>query len=134
MAEAIRGFSANTFKYSIGLVKAKELLATAYVPEGKELTLSFETGIALATVAAQLFQSNFAEMGITLKIVKVDLPTFTGNFTEMFRWRNDRISSGGAGGQTIAMPGITSILKVQVRLEDQKAPMQSSTKTTGSMN
>ena len=80
VAEAIRGFSADTFMYTTDLVKAKELLTTAGVAEGTELTMSFETGVALATVAAQLFQANLAEIGITLKIDQVDLPTFTGMF------------------------------------------------------
>lgn len=80
VAETIRGFSPDTFQYTTDLAKAKELFATAGVPEGTELTVTFETGVALATVAAQLFQASLAEIGITLTIDQVDLPTFTGMF------------------------------------------------------
>jgi peptide/nickel transport system substrate-binding protein len=80
VAEAIHGFSPDTFMYTTDLVKAKELFTAAGVPEGSELTVTFETGVALATVAAQLFQGSLAQIGINLKIDQVDLPTFTGLF------------------------------------------------------
>jgi peptide/nickel transport system substrate-binding protein len=80
VAEAIRGYDPATFQYTTDLAKAKELLTAAGVAEGTELTVTFETGVAPATVAAQLFQANLAQIGITLKIDNVDLPTFTQLF------------------------------------------------------
>jgi peptide/nickel transport system substrate-binding protein len=80
VAEAIRGFDADTFTYTTDLAKARELFDAAGVPEGTELTLTFETGVATATVAAQLFQASLAQIGINLTIENVDLPTFTSMF------------------------------------------------------
>jgi peptide/nickel transport system substrate-binding protein len=80
VAEAIRGFDPNTFQYTTDLAKAKELLTAAGVTEGTELVVTFETGVAAATTAAQLFQANLAQIGINLKIENVDLPTFTQLF------------------------------------------------------
>ena len=80
VAETIRGFDPKTFTYSTDLDKAKQLLATAGVAEGTELSVTFETGVASATLAAQLFQANLAQVGITLNIDQVDLPTFTSLF------------------------------------------------------
>ncbi len=80
VAEAIRGFSPDTFLYPTDPVKAKELFTAAAVAEGTELTVTFETGVANATVAAQLFQASLAEIGIGLKIEQVDFSTFTCMF------------------------------------------------------
>lgn len=80
VAETIYGFDPGTFQYTTDLVKAKELLTAAGVAEGTELVVTFETGVASATVAAQLFQANLAQIGITLTIENVDLPTFTQLF------------------------------------------------------
>jgi peptide/nickel transport system substrate-binding protein len=80
VADTVRGYAPETFQYTTDLDKAKQLFAAAGVAAGTELTVSFETGSAVAPLAAQLFQNNLAQIGITLKIDQVDLPTFTSVF------------------------------------------------------
>jgi peptide/nickel transport system substrate-binding protein len=78
VAELVAGFDPDTFQYTTDLDKAKELLAAAGVPEGTELGLTLETGYEDVKEAAQLFQQNLSQIGITLNIEEVDLTTFTG--------------------------------------------------------
>jgi peptide/nickel transport system substrate-binding protein len=78
VAELVAGFDPETFQYSTDLDKARELLATAKVPEGTELVLTMETGYEDVKAAVQLFQQNLAQLGINLSIQEVDLSTFTG--------------------------------------------------------
>ncbi len=69
----LAGHDDNTFQYTTDLEKAKELLATAGVPEGTKLTMSLETGLEQPKSSAQLFQQNLAEIGIDLQIEEWDL-------------------------------------------------------------
>ena len=78
VAELVAGFDPETFQYTTDLDKARELLATAKVPEGTELVLTMETGYEDVKAAVQLFQQNLAQLGINLSIQEVDLSTFTG--------------------------------------------------------
>jgi peptide/nickel transport system substrate-binding protein len=78
VAELVAGFDPETFQYSTDLDKARELLATAKVPEGTELVLTMETGYEDVKAAVQLVQQNLAQLGINLSIQEVDLSTFTG--------------------------------------------------------
>jgi len=78
VAELVAGFDPETFQYSTDLDKARQLLATAKVPEGTELVLTMDTGYEDVKVAVQLFQQNLAQLGINLSIQEVDLSTFTG--------------------------------------------------------
>jgi peptide/nickel transport system substrate-binding protein len=78
VAELVAGFDPKTFSYETDLDKAKELLGKAGVAEGTELTLTIETGYEDVKAAAQLFQQNLSQIGITLSIQEVDLTTFTG--------------------------------------------------------
>ncbi|HEX5500798.1 MAG TPA: ABC transporter substrate-binding protein, partial [Thermomicrobiales bacterium] len=80
VAATVQGFNPDTFVYPTDLAKAKELFAKAGLAEGTEVNLMTETGFELANSIAQLFQSNLAQVGITLKIEQVDTPTFTGTF------------------------------------------------------
>ncbi len=74
----LAGHDDNTFQYTTDLEKAKELLATAGVPEGTKLTMSLETGLEQPKSSAQLFQQNLAEIGIDLQIEEWDLASYTG--------------------------------------------------------
>jgi peptide/nickel transport system substrate-binding protein len=78
VAELVAGFDPETFQYQTDLEKAKELLATAGVPEGTELVAMPESGDENVKALTQLFQQNLAQIGITLTIEEVDLTTFTG--------------------------------------------------------
>jgi peptide/nickel transport system substrate-binding protein len=80
VAETIRGFNPETFQYTTDLAKAKELLTQAGVAEGTTLRITLESGRESALTAAQLFQASLSELGITLDIEQVDLPTFTALF------------------------------------------------------
>src|SRR5215212_1741133 len=78
VSELVAGFDPETFQYTTDLDKARELLATADVPEGTELVVTMETGYEDVKAAVQLFQENLAQIGINLSIQEVDLSTFTG--------------------------------------------------------
>lgn len=73
----IQGHNPETFQYSTDLAKARELLDAAGVPEGTTLTMAIETGIEAPKVAAQLYQVNLAEIGVSLEIQEVDLASYT---------------------------------------------------------
>ena len=77
VAEVVRGFDPATFSFTTDLAKAKELLTTAGVAEGTEITLTQESGDENVKAALQLFQANLAEIGLSLAIETVDLGTFT---------------------------------------------------------
>jgi peptide/nickel transport system substrate-binding protein len=78
VSELVAGFDPETFQYTTDLDKARELLASADVPEGTELVVTMETGYEDVKAAVQLFQQNLAQIGINLNIQEVDLSTFTG--------------------------------------------------------
>lgn len=78
VAELVAGFDPETFQYETDLEKAKELLATAGVAEGSEVTLIEESGDESIKACMQLFQQNLAQIGISLVIQEVDLSTFAG--------------------------------------------------------
>jgi peptide/nickel transport system substrate-binding protein len=70
--QVIYGHNPETFQYTTDLDRARELLATAGVPEGTNLTLVLEPGNEQTIVAAQLFQASLAEIGINLEIQQLD--------------------------------------------------------------
>jgi peptide/nickel transport system substrate-binding protein len=78
IAPLVRGYQENGFFFETDLDKAQELLAAAGVPEGTELTLWLGAGVS--TAAAQLFQANLAQIGITLNIEPIDQAAFAGMF------------------------------------------------------
>jgi len=78
VAPMVRGYADGIPVFPTDLEKAKELLATAGVPEGTELSVMMGAGADSAT--AELFQANLAQIGINLTIEKVDQPTFVGTF------------------------------------------------------
>ncbi len=75
--DTIQGHDPETFQYTTDLDKARELLATAGVPEGTTLTLAIESGIERDRATAEVFQANLAQIGINLQIEQLDLTTFT---------------------------------------------------------
>jgi peptide/nickel transport system substrate-binding protein len=77
VAELVAGFDPKTFQYKTDLDTAKELLAKAGVAEGTQLSLMIETGYEDVKSAAQLFQQNLSQIGITLDIQEVPLSTLT---------------------------------------------------------
>ena len=79
MGAKVSGFDPDTFQYTTDLAKAKELLTTAGVAEGTELTVMIGEG-ASDTAIATLFQANLAEIGIALTVETVDSATRTGTF------------------------------------------------------
>ena len=78
VAPSVRGFDPGSFFFETNLERARELLATAGVAEGTELTMLLLT--SARTTIAELFQANLAEVGISLTIEQVDTPTFTSIF------------------------------------------------------
>ncbi|MCA9878130.1 MAG: ABC transporter substrate-binding protein, partial [Thermomicrobiales bacterium] len=78
IAPAVRGYQDDGFFFQTDLDKAKELLTEAGIAEGTVLTLSM--GAGADDSAAQLFQANLAQIGITLNIEKLDQVSFTALF------------------------------------------------------
>jgi peptide/nickel transport system substrate-binding protein len=78
IAPLVRGYQENGFFFETDLDKAKELLAAAGVEDGTELSVWMGAGVA--TTAAQLFQANLQQIGITLNIEQVDQAGFAGMF------------------------------------------------------
>ena len=78
VAPSVLGFQEDGFYFETDFDRARELLATAGVPEGTELVLTLAGGDD--TTIAELFQANLAQIGITLTIEEVDQVTFTGLF------------------------------------------------------
>lgn len=74
----LRGYDPNAFQYTTDLDQARQLLATAGVPEGTSLTMLMETGDERTKSAAQLYQANLAQIGIDLKIEETDTATYAG--------------------------------------------------------
>ena len=68
VAELCRGFAPGTFQYKTDLDKAKQLFAAAGVASGTKLTMAIDASIEGPKIAAQLFQANLAQIGITLDI------------------------------------------------------------------
>lgn len=79
VAQTINGYNPDTFQYTTDLAKARELLETAGVAEGTELTIMI-TNTASNNLVATLFQTNLAEIGISLAIEGVDNATTVGTF------------------------------------------------------
>lgn len=77
VADTIRGFDPDTFTYPTDLTKAKELLGTAGVEEGTELSMIIEPGDEVVRTISQLFQANLAEIGLTLSIEEVSTASYT---------------------------------------------------------
>jgi peptide/nickel transport system substrate-binding protein len=75
--DTIQGHNPETFQYTTDLEQARDLLATAAVPEGTTLSVAIESGIERDRATMELFQANLAEIGINLDIQQLDLPTMT---------------------------------------------------------
>ena len=78
IAPSVLGYQENGFFFETDLEMAKELLATAGIPEGTELTLLLATGSNMPI--AELFQANLAQIGITLTLEVVDQATRAATF------------------------------------------------------
>jgi peptide/nickel transport system substrate-binding protein len=76
IAPSVLGFQENGFYFKTDFDQARQLLAAAGVPEGTELVLSITTNTDMTPM--ELFQSNLAEIGITLTIEQVDQATQVG--------------------------------------------------------
>jgi peptide/nickel transport system substrate-binding protein len=79
VAQTINGYNPDTFQYTTDLAKARELLTTAGLEDGTEITLMIQSS-ASNNLVASLFQTNLAEAGITLTIEAVDNATVIGTF------------------------------------------------------
>ncbi len=77
-APSVLGFQEDGFYFETDLDRARELLATAGVPEGTELVMIRSAGAD--PIVPELFQANLAEIGMTLTIEEVDQATFTSIF------------------------------------------------------
>ena len=77
VAQTINGYNPNTFQYSTDLAKAEELLAAAGIADGAELSIMVQAS-ASNNLIATLFQTNLAEVGVTLAIESVDNSTVIG--------------------------------------------------------
>ena len=75
VAEQLRGFAPETFRYTTDLAKAKELFAAAGVAEGTEFRLMQRSGSG--PEMAQLLQANLQQIGMRLAIEAVESATFT---------------------------------------------------------
>ena len=78
VAESLHGFNPETFKPTTDLDRARELFAAAGVTEGTTLELALEPGNEPVKLAAQLFQANLAELGITLTITEIETSSYVG--------------------------------------------------------
>ena len=76
VAPEVLGYPEDAFFFETDLAKAKELLAAAGVAEGTELVAATTTNTD--TSHLELFQSNLAEIGITLTIEQMDQATYIG--------------------------------------------------------
>lgn len=79
VAQTINGYNPETPQYTTDLDKARELLAAAGLEDGTELTLMIQAS-ASNNLIGTLFQTNLAEVGITLNIEAVDNATVIGAF------------------------------------------------------
>jgi peptide/nickel transport system substrate-binding protein len=79
VAQTINGYNPDAFQYTTDLAKARELLTTAGLEDGTEITLMIQSS-ASNNLVASLFQTNLAEAGITLTIEAVDNATVIGTF------------------------------------------------------
>jgi len=63
------GFNGNTPQYTYDVAKAKQMLADAGYPNGGfSLTYAYETGYVWKRPLGELFQSNMADLGITVTL------------------------------------------------------------------
>ena len=63
------GYDSNAFQYSLNLIKAKELLSEAGLPNGGfALTLTYSVGNLVQQQAAELYKASLAKIGVTLNI------------------------------------------------------------------
>jgi peptide/nickel transport system substrate-binding protein len=79
VAQTIHGYNPDTFQYTTDLAKARELLTAAGIAEGTELTLMIQASASNSLIGS-LFQTNLAEVGVTLTIEAVDNATVVGTF------------------------------------------------------
>ncbi|MER3439542.1 MAG: ABC transporter substrate-binding protein [Chloroflexota bacterium] len=80
VAETLRGFAPETPRYTTDLARARQLLDEAGIASGTTLTCAVETGDPFGQQAAQLFQANLRELGISLNIEQIDATTLQGIF------------------------------------------------------
>ena len=80
LAELCRGFDPETFVYHTDLAKARALLQRAGVVEGTELQVLLPPGSPETSAVLELFQTNLAQVGLTLDIRPVDYATYVGMF------------------------------------------------------
>ena len=75
IARGMWGFDPNTFQYQRDVNKAKNLLKQAGVAQGLELKLIFSERRAIWEQIATILQSNFADIGVNLKLELMANPT-----------------------------------------------------------
>jgi peptide/nickel transport system substrate-binding protein len=78
VAEVVRGFAPETFRYDTDLAMAKALVGRAGVASGTRLRLVLAGGDEKPKTAAQLFQSNLARIGLSVEIELMDTASYTG--------------------------------------------------------
>jgi peptide/nickel transport system substrate-binding protein len=120
VAPSVLGYQEDGFFFETDLEKAKELLVTAGVAEGTELTLMQATGSNPAI--AELFQANLAEIGITLTIEPVDQGTRAATFYGDAPAEERPTSYSGVGGRTTTTPGTFSTQRPPVMPGGRKEP------------
>lgn len=80
VAETLRGFAPETPRYTTDLERARQLLDEAGVPTGTTLTCAVEAGDPFGQQAAQLFEANLRQIGLTLEIQQMDATLLQGIF------------------------------------------------------
>jgi len=70
--DTVIGYDPSIPTYTTDLQKAKQLLTEAGVKDGDSFTFMYAAGSADTAAMAQLFQSNLAQIGITLELQQVD--------------------------------------------------------------
>ncbi len=83
--------SIDPYPYDIG--KAQELMSQSSVPDGFDLELQIPSGDAVEKQTAEIIQSEWAKIGVNVKIDPRDFGTMFGDWLE------------GKGGQAATFPG-----------------------------
>lgn len=76
--DTLQGFGPETYRPTTDLDQARALLEAAGVASGTTLELALEPGIETVKLAAQLFQANLAELGISLTITEIETSSYVG--------------------------------------------------------
>jgi peptide/nickel transport system substrate-binding protein len=72
LASTVRGADPDVFLYQTDLAKAKELILSGGFQEGDSFDYVFQTGDAVESTIAQLFQANVQQMGFNLEINEIE--------------------------------------------------------------